>query len=85
MNVEFDQEEPPLKPPRGVDPLLWRISHQVWCDHQAGADGLCEARRCRVAYVEWPCPPHRMARVGLLTSAGTRAPWASINRSENLR
>ena len=81
MRVQFDPENPPKEPPRGVDPLLWRISYQVWTDHQPAADNLCLARTCRDVFCPWPCPQYRLGAVGLLAAAGTRAPWASLNRS----
>jgi hypothetical protein len=83
--VEFDRANPPKEPPRGVDPLLWRLSYQVWTDHQPAADRFCQAGTCRLAFCLWPCPKHRLATVGLLAAAGTRAPWASLNRSGHFR
>jgi hypothetical protein len=83
--VEFDRANPPKEPPRGADPLLWRLSYQVWTDHQPAADRFCQAGTCRLAFCLWPCPKHRLATVGLLAAAGTRAPWASLNRSGHFR
>jgi hypothetical protein len=48
-------------------------------------DGMCQARTCRERFSGWPCPAHRLGSVGLLAAAGTRAPWASLNRSGQFR
>jgi hypothetical protein len=32
--IEFDPENPPKEPPRGADPLLWRLSYQVRTDNK---------------------------------------------------
>ncbi|NJC63912.1 hypothetical protein HC028_05230 [Planosporangium flavigriseum] len=85
VRAEFDQQNPPAQPPRGADPLLWRLSYQVWTDHQPAVDQFCQAGACRDAFRPWPCPPRRFAMVGLLAAAGSRAPWASLNRAGHLR
>jgi hypothetical protein len=83
--IEFDPENPPKEPPRGADPLLWRLSYQVRTDHQPAADEFCQAHGCRATFSLWPCPRYRLAAVGLLAAAGSRAPWASLNRSGHFR
>ncbi len=85
MRVPFDPVNPPRHPPRGVDPLLWRAGHQVWSDHRVARDGRCTARACRDAFTDWPCPPRRLGVVALMAAAGTRAPWASLNRAGHFR
>ena len=85
MRVPFDPEDPPKEPPRGVDPLLWRISRLLWEEHQIRRADMCQARSCRALSLRWPCARYRLASVGLLAAAGSRAPWATLNRSGHFR
>lgn len=69
-DVPWDPEEPPVDPPRGADPMLWRLSHQIRKDHfRADADGFCAT--CRAFS---PCRPRRLAECGLVLAVERHLP-----------
>jgi hypothetical protein len=78
MSMPYDPENPPPEPPRGADPLVWRLAYQVHSDHRLGPDGRCTAEAC--VGVGWPCGAARLSAAGFAVAAGSRAPWPTLNR-----
>jgi hypothetical protein len=69
-NVPWDQGQPPVDPPGGTDPLLWRLSRQLRSDHdEVDLDGFCVT--CRTF---WPCRPRRLAERGLILALERHKP-----------
>jgi hypothetical protein len=76
----FDSEEPPEEPPKGTDPLVWRLAWTVWMEHQIDVTGFCRARTCRDVWAPWPCDRSGLGTAGLEAASGNQARWINLNR-----
>src|SRR5947207_15212688 len=81
VRLSFDPVDPPADPPAGADPLMWRLAYALHREHQPEWEGPCRATSCRNVGARWPCPPSKLAEVGLVTAVGSRAPWSTLNRA----
>jgi hypothetical protein len=75
MQLPFDPDDPPADPPPGSDRALWVMSHSLWAAHQPDPDGICVVKKCRDAFMLWPCHSHRIASAGLI---GASLGWVPI-------
>ncbi|GAA1838973.1 hypothetical protein GCM10009682_64010 [Luedemannella flava] len=69
MVVDFDPDDPPLEPPDGTEPVVWRMAQAIRAAHQPDSTACCVT--CRVN-VPWPCPPSRLAARGFLLAIRLR-------------
>lgn len=70
MHLLWDPEHPPVEPPAGADPLIWRLSISLRDDHaKVDADGFCAT--CREFS---PCPMLGTAVEGLVLACALRPP-----------
>lgn len=66
--MSYDPAEPPASPPpECVNPLMWRMAHQLFRDHRPDRDGFCVT--C-VPGEFLPCVGRHLAQRGFRVACG---------------
>ena len=74
-HIDWDTEDPPTEPPRGADPLVWRLALSLREDHlRYDSEGSCVACRGR-----WPCRLRIAAEQGLVLAVRRPGPLAVVH------